>query len=1221
MSQVVTIPDNAEKLRWNVGTAWWYSTDGITPTPEGDSFNVRLSVLIDGVYLANHYDPPVNGGTMEWDISSFRGRTVTLTLVIEGDGNEWANAWSDWVDITVSEPPGDNIITPAEMPFIIDDEKVQQYGNYFQVSGDWTSESTHEYAILITASDVTLDGGGYLLTGTHDGDASTAQNGILVTGDRVTVQNTRLTGWDNGILYSNVDGGSILDNEANTNFLNGIFLESCSAITVEGNTANDNTDSESGFGIGVTKSQNIDVKSNDVERNRVGIFYHNVEWGNIFQNDVGSSRLSDINIYSDSIGITIEKNSIGDLICPFTDSTELGSIHVGGENNQNIDILNNQISGSRWTGIIYMHVTTGHIIGNTITGSTKNGITLISCDAVTVENNIVTNNNGTEYSTGIAASDSQNIDLKTNTVTGNRAGIFYNNVDIGNILDNDASNNVVLGIGVSSGSSSITIDGNTVQNVVGTETSNGIQVGGENLNIIDVSNNQVSGCSGNGIQYDHVTTGHIVNNQVTGNTMNGINLDACDAVTVEGNTVTGNTGSEYSTGITTFNSQNIDVKSNIVTGNLGGIFWENVNGGNILDNDASNNVVLGIGVSSGSSSITIDGNTVQNVVGTETSNGIQVGGENLNIIDVSNNQVSGCSGNGIQYDHVTTGHIVNNQVTGNTMNGINLDACDAVTVEGNTVTGNTVGVYTGNSEKIILNGNRISENELGVIIADSINSVIFNNYFNNQNNVAIEGLSSGNSWNGEKVNHENIMGGPYIGGNFWETPQHNGYSELNPDFDGDGLCDEAYLIQDGNVDNLPLKWPLPTAQFISDVTSGEVPLTVVFTDASTGPDITSWTWQFNDGSADISEQNPVHSFLTPGEYTITLTVQSSHGTDSESKVQYISVLLSNQQPVAEANGPYTGFEGGAGVTFSAAGSFDPERTPLTYRWDFDNNGEYDIVTSEETQTWDWGGNEYHGYVTLEVSDGSLTATDTAWVDIKNVAPTAYILPIPAYALTAGVEDTTTGNIFDGDFWTSWIAASADPQQQWIKINLGEIRRIEGFRETSGVFKGKPYSVAVSVDDNSYNEVATGTLTQWDFGEHLFSTPQDAQYLKISISQDDGYGVLAEFRVIDQGLLTSAKEDESIEFRGIFTDPGIDQRTYEWNFGDGETQTATVISGTHTLTGTHSYSSAGTYMVTLTVTDDEGEVGTNQRQVVITSKNTAPVLAAIGNKEVNENEEL
>ena len=224
------------------------------------------------------------------------------------------------------------------------------------------------------------------------------------------------------------------------------------------------------------------------------------------------------------------------------------------------------------------------------------------------------------------------------------------------------------------------------------------------------------------------------------------------------------------------------------------------------------------------------------------------------------------------------------------MNGINLDSCDAVTVEGNTVTDSTVGVYTGKSEEIILNGNKISENDFGVIVADLTNSVIFDNYFNNENNVQIEGISDGNSWNGEKINRENIMGGPFIGGNFWETPQHDGFSELTPDYDGDGLCDEVYLIQEGNVDNLPLKWPLPTAEFFSDITSGEPPLKVAFTDASTGSDLTSWTWEFNDGSPEVHEKNPVHSFLTPGDYTITLTVQGSHGTDSESKVQYISVL-------------------------------------------------------------------------------------------------------------------------------------------------------------------------------------------------------------------------------------------------------------------------------------------------------------------------------------------
>jgi PKD repeat protein len=54
--------------------------------------------------------------------------------------------------------------------------------------------------------------------------------------------------------------------------------------------------------------------------------------------------------------------------------------------------------------------------------------------------------------------------------------------------------------------------------------------------------------------------------------------------------------------------------------------------------------------------------------------------------------------------------------------------------------------------------------------------------------------------------------------------------------------------------------PAPVAAFSADVTSGDAPLTVAFTDASTG-DITSWKWYIDDATTEFStSQSPSHEF-------------------------------------------------------------------------------------------------------------------------------------------------------------------------------------------------------------------------------------------------------------------------------------------------------------------------------------------------------------------------
>jgi PKD repeat protein len=79
----------------------------------------------------------------------------------------------------------------------------------------------------------------------------------------------------------------------------------------------------------------------------------------------------------------------------------------------------------------------------------------------------------------------------------------------------------------------------------------------------------------------------------------------------------------------------------------------------------------------------------------------------------------------------------------------------------------------------------------------------------------------------------------------------------------------------------------PVADFTGAPTSGTSPLTVNFTDQSTG-DVTSWSWNFgDDGTSTL--QNPSHEYTAAGDYTVSLTVSGPGGSDTETKTNYISV--------------------------------------------------------------------------------------------------------------------------------------------------------------------------------------------------------------------------------------------------------------------------------------------------------------------------------------------
>jgi len=81
------------------------------------------------------------------------------------------------------------------------------------------------------------------------------------------------------------------------------------------------------------------------------------------------------------------------------------------------------------------------------------------------------------------------------------------------------------------------------------------------------------------------------------------------------------------------------------------------------------------------------------------------------------------------------------------------------------------------------------------------------------------------------------------------------------------------IVEPGTADQ-------PVAGFTANTTSGDAPLVVAFIDNSTGAE--SWFWTFGDDETS-SERNPVHTYTTPGTYTVTLMVTNAAGSDSATK--------------------------------------------------------------------------------------------------------------------------------------------------------------------------------------------------------------------------------------------------------------------------------------------------------------------------------------------------
>lgn len=78
------------------------------------------------------------------------------------------------------------------------------------------------------------------------------------------------------------------------------------------------------------------------------------------------------------------------------------------------------------------------------------------------------------------------------------------------------------------------------------------------------------------------------------------------------------------------------------------------------------------------------------------------------------------------------------------------------------------------------------------------------------------------------------------------------------------------------------------ADFAANIVVGASPLTVQFTDASTGVGTTAWNWDFGDGGTS-QLQHPVHTYFQDGAYNVRLRITTANGVLVKQRNGYIRV--------------------------------------------------------------------------------------------------------------------------------------------------------------------------------------------------------------------------------------------------------------------------------------------------------------------------------------------
>jgi PKD repeat protein len=347
----------------------------------------------------------------------------------------------------------------------------------------------------------------------------------------------------------------------------------------------------------------------------------------------------------------------------------------------------------------------------------------------------------------------------------------------------------------------------------------------------------------------------------------------------------------------------------------------------------------------------------------------------------------------------------------------------------------------------------------------------------------------------------------------------------------------------------------PTATFTSSATD----LGVAF-DGRTSVDrdgsITSYGWDFGDGSAAASGATPSHTYAAGGTYTVTLTVTDDQGAVGTSTA---TVTVTAPRLNAAPTASFTSVVDHLAVAVDASTSTDSDGTVASYRWDF-GDGTVAVTGSTANHTYAAAGTYT---VTLVVTDTEgATGTSTGTVTVAP-APPANVAP------TASFTSAASGLAVSTD-----AGASTDPDgtvtaYAW---TFGDGGTATGKTAAHTYAAAGTYTVTLTVTDD---KGATGTSTG-----------------SVTVAPIPNAAPTASFTTTADRLSISTDGRASTDSDGTVTE-------YAWDFGDGGTATGS--------TAAHDYAVGGTYTVSLTVTDDKGATATRTSTVTVTAP---PVVTAV-----------
>ena len=341
---------------------------------------------------------------------------------------------------------------------------------------------------------------------------------------------------------------------------------------------------------------------------------------------------------------------------------------------------------------------------------------------------------------------------------------------------------------------------------------------------------------------------------------------------------------------------------------------------------------------------------------------------------------------------------------------------------------------------------------------------------------------------------------------------------------------------------------VPVADFVGAPTAANIGDIIAFKDKSSNSP-NRWSWDFGDTKT-VTNQNPSHAYQLKGIYTVSLTARNDNGKDSEIKTNYINIGMG---PVADFRPVIAPYEMNK-VPMTVLFIDQSERLPTSWQWDFG-----DGQTSSEQ-------NPVHTYMQEATYTVTLTVKNNFGTDTRVMKDLISVGRGPAVDFTADKTTVGIGRI------VTFIDLSANSPTDWVweygDGALGTGSKPDHAYQTPGVYDvtltASNPAITNSRTKSKYITVINIPRADFIADKTRGGAPLDVQFMEKTL-----------------GAPTS----------------------WNWNFGDGATSTE--------KNPFHQYTTLGTYTVSLTASNANGQDSTSKAGFITTT------LAPVANFKVDQ----